>query len=97
MLGAGLLSEAGTVDYHHVLLQNQFLDKHIVALGNIDARIGVERASWRNTTHPRSRIAPLDGQIATAAQLLADFRRVTRRTFERRFDRIWLGIFGAKA
>src|ERR1700677_880899 len=97
MLGAGLLSEAGTVDYHHVLLQNQFLDKHIVAFGNIDARIGVERASWRNTTHPRSRIAPLDGQIATAAQLLADFRQVILRAFERRLDCILLWMIGAQA
>src|ERR1700733_14344744 len=61
MLGAGLLAEAGAVDDHHVLLQNELLHKHIVAFGNVDARKRVECAARRNTTYTRGRIAPLHG------------------------------------
>jgi len=45
VFGAWFLAEAGAVDDHHMLLQNQFADENFVALGNVDAGIGVERAA----------------------------------------------------
>lgn len=76
MVGSGLLTEAGAVHHHDVLLQNKFLHKHIIAFGNIDAGIGVERAAGRDATYPRRRVAPLDRQIASAAKLFSDFDQV---------------------
>ena len=97
MLGAGLLSEAGAVDDHHMLLQNQFLHEDVVAFGNIDSGIGIERAARRDATHARRRIAPLHGEIAAAAQFLADFDQVILRTFERRLDGVLFGMVRAQA
>src|SRR3979411_123625 len=42
MLRAGLLSEAGAVDDHHVFLADEFFDEGFIALRNIDAGKGVK-------------------------------------------------------
>jgi hypothetical protein len=59
MLRAGLLAEAGSVDYHDVLLADEFFDEDFVALGDVDAREGVERAAWFDAAYARRGLAPL--------------------------------------
>src|SRR5271166_291009 len=58
MLCPRLLPKPRAVNHHHMLLQDQFLHEHIIALGNIDAGIRVESPTRRNATHPRRGIAP---------------------------------------
>src|SRR5712691_8678237 len=58
VLRAGLLTEAGAVDDHHMLLADEFLDEYFVALGDVAfwktyARKSVERATRRDATHAR--------------------------------------------
>src|ERR1700728_2741848 len=86
------LPESRTMHHHHVLLPNQFLDEDFIALRNVDAREGVERATRRNTTHPRRRFAPFLRQVTTRAQLALHFRQMVLRSFERSLDRILLGM-----
>ena len=93
MLCPGLLPKAGAVDHHHVLLQNELLHKHIIALRYVDTGIRIERTARRDATYTRRRIAPLDSKIAAAAKLLSDFDQVIGATQPRRSA--YLGLLGA--
>src|SRR5689334_20295224 len=97
MLRPGLLAEARTVHHHHVLLQDEFFHEDVVALGDIDARIGVERATGRNAAYTGSGIAPLHSKIAAGAQLLLDFDQMVLRPLERWLDGVLLGMVSAQA
>ena len=74
MLGAGLLTEAGAVHYQYMFLDEQFADEYVVALGDVETRVGVERATGGDATHARRGIAPLHREIAADAQFLPHFR-----------------------
>src|ERR1700690_2617777 len=86
------LPEAGTVDHHHVLLQNKFLHEHFVAFRNVDSGICIERAARRDAAYPRCRIAPFDSKIPAAAKLLSNFNQVILRALQCGLDRILFGM-----
>src|ERR1700692_4442070 len=96
MLRAGPLSETGAVDDHDVLLANEFFDEDFVALRDVDAREGVERAVRGDAAYARCRLAPLLRKITARAQLPLHFDEMILRTFERRFNRVLLGMIGAE-
>src|ERR1039458_8787044 len=93
----GTLAEAGAVHDRYMLLTNEFGYKNVVAFRDVDARVRVESPARRYTTHARSFVAPLHGQIAAAAQLALHFDEVILRTFERGLDRVLLGMVSAQA
>src|SRR5208283_274484 len=97
VLCPGTLPEARAVHDRHILLANQFLDKDVVAFRDVDAWIRVESSARLDTAYARSFSAPLHSQIAAAAQLVLHFDEVTLRAFERRLDRVLLGVVGAEA
>src|ERR1700676_1560992 len=97
MLGPGLLAEPRPVDDHHVLLQNKLLHKNIVAFRNVDSRISIERSARRHAPYTRRRIAPLHREIASAAQLLADFDQMVLWSLQRGSYGVLLGMIGAQA
>ena len=72
MFGSGTLTEAGAMHYGDMLLPNEFGYENVVALRNVDARVGVESTARRDTTNSRSLRAPLHGEITATAELLFD-------------------------
>src|ERR1700680_3362317 len=96
MLGPRLLAEARAVDHHDVLLQNKLLHKNIVAFGNVDSRIRIERPARRHAAYTRRRIAPLNREIASAAQLLADFDQVVLWSLQRGSYGVLLGMISTQ-
>src|SRR5258708_6880138 len=97
MLRAGLLAEAGAVDDHDVFLADEFFDEDFVALRNVDAREGVERAPRGNAPYARRRLAPLLREIPTGSQFAPHFDEMILRAFERGLDGILLGMIRAEA
>jgi len=79
VLGARLLAEAGAVHDHDMFLPDEFLHEDFVALRDVDARVGVERATRGNAAHARGRFAPLLGEIAARAQFALNFDEVVLR------------------
>src|SRR5580693_2529491 len=59
MLRPRLLTKSRSMHHHYMLLPDQFLDEHFIALRNLNPRKSIERAARRNATYPRSRLAPL--------------------------------------
>src|SRR5208337_2732155 len=96
MLRPRLLTKSGSVHNHDMLLPNEFLDEDFVALRNLDARESIERSARRNTTHARCRLAPLLREIAARTQLTLHFHQMILRTYQRRLNRILLGMVGAQ-
>ena len=85
MLCPGFLAKSRTMNHHHMLLPNEFLDENFVTLRNIAiwkmyARKSVERSARRNTTHARRRFAPLLRKVATGTQLAPHVQQVILRT-----------------
>ena len=79
VLGAGLLPEARAVDYHDVLLANEFFDEDLVALGDIDPRVCVECSAGCYTTHTRGGFAPLLREIAARPELALHLEKMILR------------------
>src|ERR1700721_438846 len=101
MLRPRLLTEAGTVHDHDVLLTNEFLDEAFIALGNpavrnINPRESVERSARSNATHARSCFTPLLGKIAARTQFALHFDQMILRTFERRLDGVLFRMIRAQ-
>src|ERR1019366_3149052 len=97
MFRSGTLAEAGAVHDRHVLLANEFGDKDVVALRDVDARVRIKSTARLDTTDARSFGAPMHGQVAAATQLALDFDEVILRAFERGLDRVLLRVIGAEA
>src|SRR5580692_1491191 len=101
MLRSRLLTEAGTVHDHDVLLTNEFLDEAFIVLGNpavrnINPRESVERSARSNATHARCCFTPLLRKIAARTQFALHFDQMVLRTFERRLDGILLRMIRAQ-
>jgi hypothetical protein len=94
VMRARLLPKPGAVHHEHVLLTEQFLHEDVVALRDVQSRIGIKRSSRRDTTNALCVVAPLHGYITAAAQLTGDFRQVILRAFQRRLDGILLRMVG---
>ena len=73
VLRAWFLAEAGAVHDHDMFLADQFFHEDLIALGNVDARIGVERSARGNATDAGRRLAPFLGEIAARAQFSLNF------------------------
>src|SRR5579864_292984 len=97
MLRTGLLPEAGAVDYHHVLLADEFLDEDLVALRDVDSRVGVESSARGYATHTRGGLAPFLREIAAGTKLAPYFDEMVLRAFERGLDGVLLGMVRAQA
>src|SRR5258708_224724 len=97
VLRAGLLAEAGAVDDHDVFLADEFLDENFIALWDVDAREGVERAARGDATHSRRGLAPLLSEISAGTQLPLHLDEMILRAFERGLDRVLLGMIRAEA
>ncbi len=69
MLGAGLLAEAAAVDEQRVLLGQHFFHEAEIVFGDVEFRVGVERAFGCDAADARRAVAPVDGELAAAAQL----------------------------
>src|ERR1700722_14009791 len=96
VLRTSLLTEAGAMHDHDVLLANQFLDEDFVALRNVNAREGIERAARGDAAYARRRLTPLLREIAAGAQLALHFDEMILRTFERGLDGVLLRMVGAQ-
>ena len=97
MLRAWFLAEAGAVHDHDMFLADQFFHEDLIALGNVDARIGVERSARGNATDAGRRLAPFLGEIAARAQFPLNFDEMVLWTFQSSLDRILFGMVGAEA
>src|ERR1700728_4377289 len=82
MLRPRLLPKSRTMHHHHMLLPNQFLHENFITLRNINARESIERATRRNATHPRNRLAPLLRKVAPRPQLAPHFHQMILRPLE---------------
>src|SRR5437762_3578438 len=96
MLGPRFLPEARSVDDHDMFLADEFLHEDFVALGNIDARIGIECPARRHATDARRRLTPLLSQVAPRAQFPSNPHQMILRSFQSRLDRVLLGVIGAE-
>ena len=97
VLRAGLLAEAGAVNYHDVFLADEFFDEDFVALGDIDFGVGVKSPAGSDAAHARRRLAPFLREIAAGAQLALHFDQVILRAFERGLDGVLFRMVGAQA
>src|SRR5579863_2890417 len=97
VLCAWLLAEAGAVDYHDVLLADEFFDEEFVTFRGIDFGESIKSPAGRDAAQARRGLAPFLREVAAGAQFAAHFNEVVLRAFERGLDRILLGMVGAEA
>ena len=97
VLGPRLLPEAGAVDYHHVFLADEFLDEYLIAVGDVDSRVCIERSSRLYATYTRGGFAPFLGEIAAGTKLALYFGEMILGAFERSLDGVLLGMVRAQA
>src|SRR6202035_4627350 len=71
--------------------------KNIVAFGNVDSRISIERSARRHAAYTRRRIAPLHREIESAAQILAYFYQLVLWSLQGGSYGVLLGMIGAQA
>src|SRR5258708_38270953 len=89
VLRAGLLAEAGAVEDHDVFLADEFLDENYIALWDVDAREGVERAARGDATHSRRGVAPLLSEISAGTQPPLHLDETILLAFEARLARVF--------
>src|ERR1017187_441141 len=96
VLRARLLAEAGAVHDHDMFSADEFLHEYLVALRDVDARVGVECAARGDAAYTRRRLAPFLGEIAAGAKFALHFSEMVLRPFQRGLDRVLLGMVGAE-